>query len=47
MPDSFCGSWELISNVNFEGYMNALGKLSNFVSYVASVQEDLKHLCVI
>ncbi|XP_011620283.1 retinoid-binding protein 7a [Takifugu rubripes] len=25
MPDSFCGSWEIISNVNFEGYMNALG----------------------
>lgn len=27
MPDSFCGSWEIVSNINFEGYMVALGKL--------------------
>lgn len=26
MPANFCGSWEIISNVNFEGYMIALGK---------------------
>lgn len=26
MPTSICGSWEMISNVNFEGYMIALGK---------------------
>uniref|UniRef100_A0A3P9IWB2 Cellular retinoic acid-binding protein 1 n=1 Tax=Oryzias latipes TaxID=8090 RepID=A0A3P9IWB2_ORYLA len=25
MPASICGTWELISNVNFEGYMVALG----------------------
>uniref|UniRef100_A0A3P9KUE4 Cellular retinoic acid-binding protein 1 n=1 Tax=Oryzias latipes TaxID=8090 RepID=A0A3P9KUE4_ORYLA len=25
MPASICGAWELISNVNFEGYMVALG----------------------
>lgn len=26
MPAGFCGSWEILSNVNFEGYMTALGK---------------------
>lgn len=26
MPAGFCSSWEIISNVNFEGYMIALGK---------------------
>lgn len=26
MPASICGSWEMISNVNMEGYMMALGK---------------------
>ncbi|KAM8754552.1 retinoid-binding protein 7a [Acanthopagrus schlegelii] len=25
MPASFCGTWEMISNVNFEGYMITLG----------------------
>ncbi|CAG07542.1 unnamed protein product [Tetraodon nigroviridis] len=25
MPDSFCGTWEIVSNINFEGYMVALG----------------------
>lgn len=25
MPASLCGSWDMISNVNFEGYMVALG----------------------
>ncbi|KAF6735508.1 Retinoid-binding protein 7 [Oryzias melastigma] len=25
MPASICGTWEMISNVNFEGYMIALG----------------------
>ncbi|RVE70474.1 hypothetical protein OJAV_G00064260 [Oryzias javanicus] len=25
MPASICGTWEMISNVNFEGYMMALG----------------------
>uniref|UniRef100_A0A3Q3WS35 Cellular retinoic acid-binding protein 1 n=1 Tax=Mola mola TaxID=94237 RepID=A0A3Q3WS35_MOLML len=25
MPAGFCSSWEIISNVNFEGYMIALG----------------------
>ncbi|XP_067384092.1 retinoid-binding protein 7a isoform X3 [Channa argus] len=25
MPASLCGTWEIISNVNFEGYMVALG----------------------
>ncbi|XP_076019476.1 retinoid-binding protein 7a [Genypterus blacodes] len=25
MPESLCGTWEMISNVNFEGYMVALG----------------------
>ncbi|XP_034733432.1 retinoid-binding protein 7a [Etheostoma cragini] len=25
MPASFCGTWDIISNVNFEGYMIALG----------------------
>uniref|UniRef100_A0A8C6MDN3 Nicotinamide nucleotide adenylyltransferase 1 n=1 Tax=Nothobranchius furzeri TaxID=105023 RepID=A0A8C6MDN3_NOTFU len=26
MPTSFCGTWDIISNVNFEGYMIALGE---------------------
>lgn len=26
MPASICGSWEMVSNVNMEGYMIALGK---------------------
>lgn len=26
MPTSFCGTWDMISNVNFEGYMVALGE---------------------
>ncbi|KAM9855714.1 retinoid-binding protein 7a [Aulostomus maculatus] len=25
MPESLCGTWDIISNVNFEGYMIALG----------------------
>lgn len=25
MPASLCGTWDMISNVNFEGYMMALG----------------------
>ncbi|KAI1892615.1 hypothetical protein AGOR_G00135400 [Albula goreensis] len=25
MPDSICGTWDMISNVNFDGYMTALG----------------------
>lgn len=25
MPASLCGTWDMISNVNFEGYMKALG----------------------
>ncbi|MEQ2198344.1 hypothetical protein XENOCAPTIV_011528 [Xenoophorus captivus] len=25
MPTSLCGTWDMISNVNFEGYMSALG----------------------
>ncbi|CAK6951283.1 retinoid-binding protein 7a [Scomber scombrus] len=25
MPASLCGTWDMISNVNFEGYMIALG----------------------
>ena len=26
MPASLCGAWDIVSNVNFEGYMIALGK---------------------
>lgn len=26
MPVSLCGSWDMVSNVNLEGYMIALGK---------------------
>ncbi|KAJ8371064.1 hypothetical protein SKAU_G00110920 [Synaphobranchus kaupii] len=25
MPDSICGTWDMISNINFDGYMLALG----------------------
>ncbi|KAK7878591.1 hypothetical protein WMY93_030427 [Mugilogobius chulae] len=25
MPTSLCGTWDMVSNVNFEGYMMALG----------------------
>lgn len=25
MPTSFCGTWDMVSSVNFEGYMKALG----------------------
>ncbi|XP_054465129.1 retinoid-binding protein 7a [Anoplopoma fimbria] len=25
MPAGLCGTWEIISNVNFEGYMTAMG----------------------
>ncbi|XP_053173749.1 retinoid-binding protein 7a [Scomber japonicus] len=25
MPASFCGTWDMVSNVNLEGYMMALG----------------------
>ncbi|XP_062316274.1 retinoid-binding protein 7a [Osmerus eperlanus] len=25
MPDSFCGTWDMVSNANMEGYMVALG----------------------
>lgn len=28
MPASICGSWEMVSNANMEGYMIALGKFS-------------------
>lgn len=44
MSDNFCGSWEIISNINFEGYMNALGKLSDLGLNIASVQ-DVRHMC--
>uniref|UniRef100_A0A4W6CGT1 Retinol binding protein 7a, cellular n=1 Tax=Lates calcarifer TaxID=8187 RepID=A0A4W6CGT1_LATCA len=27
MPASLCGTWDMISNVNFEGYMIALGNV--------------------
>lgn len=30
MPVSLCGSWDMVSNVNFEGYMIALGKSAFF-----------------
>lgn len=26
MPASLCGTWDIVSNVNFEGYMIALGE---------------------
>lgn len=26
MPASFCGTWEMLSNSNLDGYMIALGK---------------------
>lgn len=26
MPASLCGTWDIISNVNLDGYMIALGK---------------------
>lgn len=26
MPTSLCGTWDMISNVNFDGYMSALGE---------------------
>lgn len=41
MPDSFCGSWEIVSNINFEGYMVALGKLSKLVLNIASASQTI------
>lgn len=40
MPDNICGNWEMISNTNLEGYMVALGKLSNLVLNAASELEE-------
>ncbi|KAI5612223.1 retinol binding protein 7a, cellular, partial [Silurus asotus] len=34
MPASLCGKWELISNINFEGYMIALG-ISLYIRKIA------------
>ncbi|XP_017273092.1 retinoid-binding protein 7a [Kryptolebias marmoratus] len=34
MPTSFCGTWDMISNVNFDGYMNALG-INTYVRKIA------------
>lgn len=44
MPASFCGSWEIISNVNFEGYMIALGKSLKHVVLTQQCSQIL-HLC--
>lgn len=30
MPVSLCGTWDMVSNVNFERYMIALGKSAFF-----------------
>uniref|UniRef100_A0A672K6G0 Retinoid-binding protein 7-like n=1 Tax=Sinocyclocheilus grahami TaxID=75366 RepID=A0A672K6G0_SINGR len=42
MPVSLCGSWDMVSNVNFEGYMTALGNL-----YTRKIALKLKHRKVI
>lgn len=34
MPASLCGAWEMVSNVNFEGYMMALG-ISSYLRKIA------------
>lgn len=44
MPANFCGSWEIISNVNFEGYMIALGKSLKHVVLTQQCSQIL-HLC--
>lgn len=31
MPVSLCGTWDMVSNVNMEGYMIALGKSAFFL----------------
>lgn len=30
MPASICGSWEMVSSVNMDGYMIALGEFPDF-----------------
>uniref|UniRef100_A0A8C6USV9 Cytosolic fatty-acid binding proteins domain-containing protein n=1 Tax=Neogobius melanostomus TaxID=47308 RepID=A0A8C6USV9_9GOBI len=33
MPTSLCGTWDMVSNVNFEGYMKALGNVDITLQY--------------
>uniref|UniRef100_A0A8C2E4Z9 Retinol binding protein 7a, cellular n=1 Tax=Cyprinus carpio TaxID=7962 RepID=A0A8C2E4Z9_CYPCA len=43
MPVSLCGSWDMVSNVNFEGYMIALG----ISLYTRKIALKIKHRKVI
>ncbi|XP_051734981.1 retinoid-binding protein 7a [Ctenopharyngodon idella] len=43
MPVSLCGTWDMVSNVNFEGYMIALG----IGLYTRKIALKLKHRKVI
>lgn len=44
MPVSFCGTWEMISNVNMEGYMKALGEFPVCcVVWVFCMQDDARN----
>lgn len=40
MPFNLCGTWDMLSNVNFEGYMIALGTKMHFYIIIFSVRID-------
>lgn len=41
---SLCGTWDMISNVNFDGYMIALGKCSKHGVPVKQLNFDVTRL---
>lgn len=42
MPACLCGTWDIVSNVNMEGYMIALGK--SLTHFIHCALKDLKYL---
>lgn len=43
MPVDYSGTWDIISNENFEAYMVALGKYSRNVTAIENVVTLLDH----
>lgn len=44
MLSSICGTWDMVSNVNFEGYMIALGKYLDHATVFFNILKYLKRL---
>uniref|UniRef100_A0A8C9RRH6 Retinol binding protein 7a, cellular n=1 Tax=Scleropages formosus TaxID=113540 RepID=A0A8C9RRH6_SCLFO len=39
MPDSLCGTWDMVSSINFEGYMVALSRWGGLVKQRKVVEQ--------